>query len=243
MSDIISKIQKLLAKAEATEYEAEADAFLAKAQALMTEYAISEAALKAEGKQPRESIAEVNVAMVEKAPAYNARTWLLDSIARAMSCRTLRWPGQNRSVVIGYKSEAEFSAMLYMSIDMQCHSAVLRAMKEAKKEYRVQGRQFRPGVWRRSFVEGYLGRVGRRITERYVRVDETYGTGTSIVLRDRGLEVWDWVKDRYAVKEAKDRKRTVKYDFEAAAQGREAGERADISGGRNTIKHDRKELN
>ena len=44
-SDILDKIRRLTAKAEATPYEAEAMAFAAKAQALMTQHAIDAAML------------------------------------------------------------------------------------------------------------------------------------------------------------------------------------------------------
>lgn len=241
-SDIISKIQKLLAKAESTTHEAEADAFFAKAQELMMAHAISEEALKSAGKQPTEEMVEVSVAIKEGQPATRMRQSFLGGVARAMNCRVLVFGGTGTCRVFGYKSEAEFTQLLYMSVELQSRAAVLRAIKSAKAEHDAYYGKFRPGVWRRTFIEAYLSRVGDRIAQRYAKADETHGTGTSIVLRDRGKMAAEWMASRYMVKEAKVRKRRVDYDWQAHDQGREAAANADISGGRGHIKSTKKEL-
>lgn len=241
--DIISKIQKLIAKAESTNHEAEADAFFAKAQELMMRHAIDEEALKAAGKQPTDELVEVVVNIKEGQPATKSRQYFLSRVAQAMNCRVLVFSKMNATHVFGYKSEAEFVQLLYMSVELQSRRDVLRAIKKAKAEHDLfMGGKFRPGVWRRSFIEAYLSRVGDRITERYVKADEAHGTGTSIVLRSRGLAAEEWMNSRYMVGKSKTKSRKVAYDWQAAGAGRDAGGRADISGGRGHVKGSRKEL-
>lgn len=244
-SDIISKIQKLLAKAESTTHEAEADAFFAKAQELMMAHAISEEALKAAGEKPKDELVEVSVFIKEGLPATKSRQWFLRRVSEAMNCRTLIFGRTNTTHVFGYKSEAEFVQLLYMSVEMQSHAAVLRELKVAKREHaeRHPYVKFRPGVWRRTYIEAYLSRVGDRITERYRTVDETHGTGTSIVLRDRGKTAEEWMTSQYIVTNAKQRSRRRDYNWDAYDRGTAAGANADISGGRGHVgQGSRKEL-
>ena len=243
--DIIAKIQKLLAKAESTNHEAEADAFFAKAQELMMNHAISEEVLKAAGKKMQDEMVEVSVTIKEGQPATKSRQWFLRRVAEAMNCRTLIFGRTNTTHVFGYKSEAEFVQLLYMSVELQSRAAVLRELKAAKREHaeRHPYSKFRPGVWRRTFIEAYLSRVGDRITARYVQADATHGTGTSIVLRDRGKTAEEWMTSKYSVTNAKARRRNLAYDWDAHDRGAAAGATADISGGRGHVtKGARKEL-
>lgn len=248
MSDenIVRKIQALLNKAENTTFEAEADAFIAKAQELMMRHAIDEARLAAEGKKVADEIITANVDIRPGVPGTKPRQIFLNQVAKAMSCRMWYTPGTKFNTVCGYSSDVEFVQLMYMSVNLQLSRALLSAVKEAKKEhearrqeyidmYGTDGRgKFREAVYRRNFIDGYLNRVAARIYERYLKVDETHGTGTSIVLRDRSKVVEAHVASIVQLGKARSSK-AASYDPYARAAGRAAGDNADISGGRGHV--------
>ena len=80
---MLNRIRTLLAKAEATEFAAEAETFTAKAQDLMTRHAIDEALLRAAGDQPIE-IEGVRVHIHN--PYATEKVQLLNQVARANRC-------------------------------------------------------------------------------------------------------------------------------------------------------------
>lgn len=243
MEDVIRKIQALLAKAESTTHEEEADAFFAKAQELMVKHAIDEEALKhAGGNVKAEEIVLVEVHIKQGQPGTKPRQSFLGQIAQSLNCRMWVYTGSGRSVVCGHQTDATFAALLYNSVQLQLHASLLRAVRQERRNTAEWGEPFREGVFRRNFIEGYLARVAWRISDRYRKVDETHGTGTSIVLRSRLLAVNDWMKQHgVEIKDAKKRKEAA-VDWKARMLGSQEGERANINAGRNEMKNSRKEI-
>lgn len=231
---VVDKIRKLLAKAESTTFEGEADAFLAKAQELMVQHAIDEEEIRRSGNRPTEEIVVRTIQIRQNIPRTKPLRQLLNIIASSFNCRMWYVPGTKNNYVAGFESDTIFVEMLFYSVQMQQHSALLREYEKAKADYEAMGSPFRKTVWRRSFIEGYINRVCVRIWERYKKVDETHGTGTSIVLRNRKSVVDEWVDSQYTIVQApKERKKAV--DWYAVKVGSNAGAAADISGGRNMV--------
>ena len=243
---IIDKVRKLLAKAEGTTNEHEADVFLAKAQEYMVQHAIEAAdLLEAGGKQ--EDIEVRTIEITPNKPRTDALRGFLSALAESFNCRmwytTLKNPRtgrpmrddrSNNNYIAGFVSDVEFVELLFYSIQLQQHRALLEARRLAKREYEAKGIKFRSNVWNRNFIEAYLSRVASRMRDRYVRIEETHGHSVALAIRDRRTIVDLWMEENMGeMKESKQRSKA--YEPYARQAGSAAGETADISGGRGHI--------
>lgn len=266
---ILNRIKALLAKAESTNHEAEADAFFAKAQDLMMKFAVDEAMLAAAGgKGQREQIVTRTI---------DLRSWIqeiqgsfLGGLAPILNCRTYRSgnarTNRRRYYIVGFESDAIFCELLFSSIAAQAWRAALHEGHAGRTKVKCEDcngtgedqfyldgtpcshckgkgtRQQSKGTQAKSFLEGYFGRVLIRARERYVKMEAEAGPGTALALRDRGDQVSDWLKNNVSLTAARASRRRA-FDPESYSAGHRAGERADISGGRGHVKGGgRKEL-
>lgn len=127
--DMLDKIRKLLAKAEGTNNETEANAFFGKAQELMERYAISEAEARAKGigiSQTKPMQAEI-VIPKGHVTITNAHTSLIQTICRCNRVITYNYTHDpNTRVLAGYEADVRFVEMLYHSVIIQMDRAMLR---------------------------------------------------------------------------------------------------------------------
>ena len=114
----------MLAKAEATEFAAEAETFTAKAQDLMTRHAIDEALLRAAGDGPIE-IRGVRVHIHN--PYAAEKVQLLNQVARANRARAVWNKPLGLVTVLGTPVDVDQVEMLFTSLLIQA----TRAMAEA----------------------------------------------------------------------------------------------------------------
>lgn len=249
---VVDKIRKLLNKAEGTSNENEANTFFAKAQALMIKYAVDEAELIAKGERRREEIVTKCITIdARKTSRQDPLRSILNVIAECFNCKMwfttlqkrdpqtgklkkIRDPRSDNNFIAGFESDVQFVELMFYSVQMQLHSSILREMKKAKAGYEERGLKFGKTVWLRNFTEGYLFRIGVRMQERYRRIEEDYGGGAALALRDKKTLVDMWAEENLSNLEVTKNKQK-KYDPYAQRQGREAGERADISGGRGHV--------
>lgn len=110
----LDRIRSLLAKAEATEFEAEADAFTAKAQELMTKYSLTRAMLEAGA--PRQEL-DVRRCWIE-APYVNEKALLLSVVASANRCRSVLDP-LGYSTLVGHPDDLDVTELLFTSLLVQ----------------------------------------------------------------------------------------------------------------------------
>lgn len=220
--DILRKVRALLAMAEnpaATQDEAEA--FAAKAEALIAKYAIDAALL--EHKEHRGQVTLRKYPMPN--PYAKAKGTLLNAIALTNSCRVVRLGSEDVYAVYGYESDLAIVDMLYTSLLLQSQSSLLR---QARSD-----RSFRTAYW-----YGFASRVHARLTEvKKVAVADAE-VGTALVLRDRASEVDSHVADAFP-RMRKGRTTTVR-DRSGYNSGSEAASRADLGttrfeGGRKAI--------
>lgn len=175
----LTRIRALLAKAEATDYPEEAEAFTAKAQDLMTRYSLDEALLATRApRTPTPSARRIGV----DAPYEATKAALLDAVAHANHCRTVWHSAFCFSTVVGFEGDLETVELLYTSLTVQAWAA----MSAAEAVQRKGGRK-RTKTFRQSFLAAYA----HRMSERLARVAEEVPAPQSLLpqLASRDLAV------------------------------------------------------
>lgn len=156
----LSTIRALLAKAEATDYPDEAEAFFNKASELISRWAIDEAMLWADADgSGREQPDELQ--LVIHAPYLPQKAVLVGAVAQAHGCRAVRIvspSGTGREVisVVGFPTELRWVDTLVTSLLVQLTSAML-----TRSPVGVSASV--SASWRRSFIIGFAEEVGRRL--------------------------------------------------------------------------------
>jgi hypothetical protein len=143
-------IRGLLAKAEATDYPEEAEAFFAKASELIARFAIDEAMLWADAdRSVRERPDELR--LVVHAPYLAQKSVLVGAVAAAHGCRTVRLVSG-----VGFPSELRWVETLVTSLLVQLTSAMLAAAPGGLSAAQSAS-------WRRSFIVGFADEVATRL--------------------------------------------------------------------------------
>lgn len=220
---MIDKITALLNKAEGkgTTPE-ESEAFYAKAQALMTKWAIDEELLKMSGKTSTDKIVTIRVTI--PSTYFNALIHLWAEVGRANDCVVLQSKGYSgrdmKAVVTGFESDVTAVQLLVTSLTLFAQREAKRASAEAGGDY----------YFRRSFLTDFAFRIGARLQEqRNLNVEEVkQETGADLLpaLVDKRKQVDQYMADNFNVGRARGSSR--KYDARGGAAGRAAANRADI---------------
>lgn len=156
----LKRIRALLAKAESTEYADEADAFMAKAQELMTRHCIDRA------------LAEVNPEAAPEVttrrlwledPYLEAKALLLSNVAVANRCRAVVTSELGFSTLVGHPDDLEATELLFTSLLVQATRRITALGGE-------QGPRARKPSFRRSFLVAYATRIGIRLQEQALEV-------------------------------------------------------------------------
>lgn len=238
----LATVRALLAKAEATQFPAEAEAFTAKAMELMARHGIDEALLAAAGKTED----ELTHLVVDLLAPYAAdKGSLLSTIGRHNTCRTIRtkYGKVRRMYVHGWKSDLERVEMLYTSLLLQMTAGVLRPYHHGgampantpgeSKSNRI--------AWMAGFIHAVDGRLkaahAAAVAESVASTPGSTEPGVALVLRDRSLAVDDAVGEMFP----KLRKGQPRYIRGSGySNGHAAGMRADL--GAKRVGNSRREL-
>ncbi len=154
---MLAKVRGLLAKAESTEFPDEAEALSAKAQELMSRYALHQAVLDHD--RGRVPIAGSRRIWLD-APYATAKAHLADAVAVANRCRAV-WSEQLGFVsVIGTESDLGLVEMLTTSLLLQANRAMLAAGRQVSRTGSSRTRSFR-----QSFLVAYASRIRERLAE------------------------------------------------------------------------------
>lgn len=236
----LQRIQNLLAKAESTDSQPEAEACYAKAEELMVKYQIDEAMLEAGGAGRREEPTLEKFAYATQ--VYRpAKARLLHKIAGMHNVRMVLYPGYRRTetssrtffaALIGFPSDVRFVKMLYLSIVLQAERGVAQAWTGAG----------RPSyAWRHSYVSGYVSGVASKMQAAHRTANATRASaersvpGTELVLRSKAEAVQALCDQAFpSLRSARVGMRNV-YGG-AFDSGRRDGARADVSGGRGQMR-------
>lgn len=200
----LATIRSLLAKAEATGFPEEAEAFFNNASELIARYAIDEAILWAGGSTARESPSELR--LVVHSPYLGQKAVLVSRVAAAHGCRAIRFQGssvdQGETVaVIGFPSDLRWVETLVTSLLVQLTAAMLASCPRGLGSAQSAG-------WRRSFIIGFADEVAsrlqldREVAARDADAGASAGRGrtensVALVLVERSEEVRDEFRRRF----------------------------------------------
>lgn len=151
---MLARVRRLLAKAESTDYDEEAEALTAKAQELITRHAIADALLHTPDDTGEPSTRRVQV----DNPYPDAKASLLSVIADANRCEAVHSPDLGWVTVIGYESDLDAVELLGASLLAQASHAMARQGSRRGHDGRSTTRSFR-----RSFLYGFAARIGERL--------------------------------------------------------------------------------
>jgi hypothetical protein len=184
---VLRKVRALLAKAESTEYEDEADALTAKAQQLMTAHSIERAL--AEGAQQVRSHPVVRRIWLD-APYLTAKSMVIDAVARSNSCYSILSKAWGFVTLVGHSADLDTTELLSTSLLVQATRAMTAAGSQTSRYGTSRTRSFR-----QSFLVAYAGRIGERLAEASTQAQTTADAeqgGTLLpVLAARADEVRD----------------------------------------------------
>jgi hypothetical protein len=171
---VLERVRALLAKAESTDFPAEAEAFSAKAQELIARHSIEEVLTATPDETPLGRRVGVDH------PYESEKASLLDAVARANHCHTVWSPELAFTTVFGFDADIDAVELLYTSLLVQANRAMVRD-EPAKGKARIK-------AFRRSFLIAYAVRVGERL-ERATRHEIDRHSDLLPVLRGRDLQV------------------------------------------------------
>jgi hypothetical protein len=175
-SELMEKVRKLLAKAERTDNEFEASAFLAKAEELMVKHDIARADLKPE---ERDKVVPVRVTV----GSASADRTLWHYVSESRNVRMIRHTAIDKgraATLVGFAVDIEYVQTLVTSLMLQRE----RFLSREYKPYYENGRTFN-----HAFRHGYAGRISERLTAATVTAAKSAGVGTDLVLVDKGKQV------------------------------------------------------
>jgi len=151
---LLRRVRALLAKAESTEYAAEAEAFTEKAQELITLHSLH--AMLADVGTEFHGPAAIRLAT--ERPYAKEKFLLIGQVARANRCQAIGHQGFGLVTVIGFQVDLDAVDLLYTSLLVQA----TRAMHEYGKVTNERG-ESTTRSFRKSFLVGFASRIGERL--------------------------------------------------------------------------------
>lgn len=230
---LLTKVRRLLAQAEGTPYEAEAETFTAAAQSLMARYRIDRAMLE-EAQEGGARRGPGAVRLSVERPYEQPKALLLSVVASANHCRAVWSQEMGFVTVLGHQADRDAVEVLFTSLLVQGTTSMRREGERRPARSRTRG-------FRSSFLSGFAVRVGQRLEEASTEAEdeataELEGAAAAsgaagekslaLVLRRRDEEVEDLLAEHFPVTR-RSRTRQVS-DRAAFLQGRAAADRADL---------------
>lgn len=173
----LARVRALLAKAESTDFDEEAEALSAKAQELVSRYALDELLMHQRGREhPRDEVAIVARRIWLDAPYVSAKGLLVQSVAQANRCSVVTAERLGFSTVIGAASDGEWVELLATSLLVQADRAMLRHGRHVDRGGTSRTRSFR-----QSFLVAYALRIGERLSSAAAQATAASGAGAQLV--------------------------------------------------------------
>jgi Protein of unknown function (DUF2786) len=217
-------IRALLAKAEATNFDAEAEAFTAKAQEMMTRHSIDAAVIASANKGSGNDLGIESRRVHIDNPYADEKATFLSIIADVNGVRSIWSPHTGLVTVMGYPVDLHLTDLLFTSLLVQA--------TKASAEATSTDRRSRTPSYRRAFLLSYAYRIGERLraAKQHTSAEAQHDYGESLlpILADRQAAV-DQAYDE-AFPDAKPM-RGRSLDSAGYHAGRAAADRAHIGAG------------
>lgn len=152
----LARVRALLAKAESTQFDEEAEALSAKAQELVSRYSLER--LVGESDQTHGGAAAGVRRIWLDAPYVGAKASLVHEVAAANRCRAAVTESLGFCVVIGASADLDGVELLVTSLLVQASRAMLRHGRRVDDGGRSRTRSFR-----QAFLLAYAARIGERL--------------------------------------------------------------------------------
>ena len=153
---LLTRVQALLAKAEATDYDEEADALTAKAQKLISRHSLERLLAQAASGQSTER-PEVRRLWLDT-PYVLPKAQLVHVIAEANRCRSVVIEKLGCCTLLGAAGDLDAVDVLVPSLLVQAHVAMARCGRRTDGRGTSRTRSFR-----QSFLLSYAHRIGERL--------------------------------------------------------------------------------
>lgn len=188
---VLVRVRSLLAKAESTDFDDEAEALSAKAQELMSRYALDRALLDhGHGARQQATLSRIWL----DNPYVTAKSMLVEAVASANRCRTILVDRWGFTTVVGDEVDLRVVELLATSLLLQGARAMFSTGSQRASNGVSRTRSFR-----QSFLVAYAGRIGERLRE--VNDDMTGATAGSSalvpMLSARSRVVDDLISERF----------------------------------------------
>ena len=150
-------IRGLLAKAESTEFPAEAEAFTVKAQAMMADARIDEATVRARtGQRTTARVSAVRIGI--DAPYVASKQMLLHVVAEANDVRCVFHRSLDLATLVGPVGQLVSVELLFTSLLIQVNSFLVADAATVSAGSLLRSRSYRS-----SFIMGFAQRIGERL--------------------------------------------------------------------------------
>jgi hypothetical protein len=156
---LFTRIRGLLTKAESSDFAEEADAFMTKAQELMTRYCVDRTMVEADTEGDGASQVDARRVWLED-PYLEAKSLLLAKVASANRCRAVVDRDFGFSTLVGHPGDLDATDLLFTSLLVQATRRITSLGNDP-----TAGRRSRKPSYRRSFLVAYAGRIGSRLRE------------------------------------------------------------------------------
>lgn len=229
---VLATIRALLAKAERTEFPAEAEAFTAKAQDLMARHAIDAAVIAAAmdgGDDAAVLRGQVRPRRVHLEDPYAPeKVDLLATVGGANDVRVVFDPSTAIATLVGFPLDLDLVELLFTSLLVQATRGIADAS-------RAGGRSRSP-AFRRAFLIAYAHRIGERLQEAHQRAADdaaaTYGSALVPILARRADAVEERSRELFPRTKPMPAKRL---DAQGWHAGRTAADLASLDPGRTRL--------
>lgn len=218
----LAKIRALLAKAEGTDNQHEAEAFTAKAAELISKWGLEDAIAEAAA-DDRPKVTEKIITM--EGSYQDDKAALLYLVGKGLGAKTVRLSGTKATRggvkvhVFGMPNDLTRVELLFTSLLVQAAQGLVVAQPSDPRESIK--------AYRRSWLTGFAQTIGARLDALRARDAREAGVGTDLVLFDRAKLIDQAVSEFYPrLKQLR-----ISRTGSGAAAGRAAGSRANLGTG------------